>query len=40
MDLFAYIREQDNHCAIQEVFYLCKDLTNYYYLVTGMLVVC
>lgn len=40
MDLFAYIREQDDHCAVQDVFYPCKDLANYYYLVTGVLVVC
>lgn len=40
MDLFGYNRERDNHCGVQETFYQRKDLTNYYYLVTGKLVFC
>lgn len=40
MGLFGYNREQDSHCGVQEAFYRCKDLANYYYLVIGMLVFC
>lgn len=40
MALFGCKREQGKHFCVQVAFYQPKNLANYYYLFTGMLVFC